>query len=126
MFGQQLVLPGTLLHVPESSPTDFVEKLASPDPPQVVQPRTYAAVAASNVPPLPPPPPHLQHATLVYVRRGGAGHALASPYVGPYRVLRRGPKFFSLDVGGREESVSVDRLKPHQGTSPLQPASPPR
>ena len=112
--------------MPESSPTDFVEKLASTDPPQVAQPRMYAAVAASNVPPSSSPPSHLQHATLVYVRCGGAGHALASPYVGPYRVLQREPKFFSLDIGGREESVSVDRLKPHLGTSPLQPASPPR
>jgi transposase InsO family protein len=120
VFGQQLVLPNTLLAVPEASPEDFKERLASADPPRVVQPRTYAEVAARNV------QPELLKADLVYVRRGGASHALATPYVGPYRVLQSGPKFFSLQVGDRVETVSIDRLKPHLGLRPLQPASPPR
>jgi len=119
VFGQQLVLPHTLLALPEASPEDFKERLASAHPPQVVQPHTYAEVAARNV------QPELLKANLVYVQRGGAGHALATPYVGPYRVLQPGPKFFLLQVGDRVESVSIDRLKPHLGLSPLQPASPP-
>ena len=31
---------------------------------------------------------------------------------GPYRVLERNEKFFKLQCGEREESVSIDRLKP--------------
>jgi hypothetical protein len=33
---------------------------------------------------------------------------------------------FRLQVGDREEAVSVDRLKPHTGAEPVQPAAPPR
>jgi hypothetical protein len=63
---------------------------------------------------------------LVYVRRGAAADPLAPQYLGPYRVLQKGPKTFKLQVGGREETVTVDRLKPHLGSSALQPADPPR
>ena len=33
-------------------------------------------------------------------------------YDGQFRVLEAGPKSFVLDLGGREERVTVDRLKP--------------
>ncbi len=39
-------------------------------------------------------------------------------YVGPYKVLRHDDKFFRLAVGGQEETVSIDCLKPHLGVSP--------
>ena len=94
-------------------------KMASEDPPPTVQPRTWAEVAARNV------QPALQMTSLVYVKRGGVAHALASSYVGPYRVLKRGEKTFILEIGGREEEVTIDRLKPHLGKAPLQPAVPP-
>ena len=31
---------------------------------------------------------------------------------GPFRVLERSAKYFSLDLGGRQDTVSIDRLKP--------------
>ena len=34
-----------------------------------------------------------------------------APYKGPYRVLERRSKYFKLDLGSREDVVSVDRLK---------------
>jgi hypothetical protein len=39
-------------------------------------------------------------------------------------VLAAGGKFFKLAVGDKTETVSVDRLKPHLGLSPLVPATP--
>ena len=30
----------------------------------------------------------------------------------PFHVLERGSKFFKIDIGGKADSVSVDRLKP--------------
>jgi hypothetical protein len=44
-------------------------------------------------------------------------------YLGPYQVqvVDNGPKVFRLAIGGREESVSVDRLKPHLGTAGVLP-----
>jgi hypothetical protein len=71
------------------------------------------------------PPVSLAAAELVYVQRGGSLPPLSPPYAGPFRVLRRGPKFFTLRMGQREETVSVDRLKPHLGLSPSAPAEPP-
>ncbi|XP_014782839.1 uncharacterized protein LOC106878207 [Octopus bimaculoides] len=38
------------------------------------------------------------------------GH-LVSPYKGPFRVLSRTPKVFTIDMNGRMETVSVDRLR---------------
>lgn len=37
---------------------------------------------------------------------------LEPPYRGPYRILQRYPKCFKLDLDGRQDTVSLDRLKP--------------
>ncbi len=69
---------------------------------------------------LPPPediPPHLAAAEMAYVRRGDKGGPLAQPYAGPYKITHKGPKTFTLDMGGKEKEVSVDRLKPHTGAA---------
>jgi hypothetical protein len=60
----------------------------------------------------------------VFVRRGGVVPPLAPLYHGPYKVLQAREKFFTISLGGREDTVSVDRLKPHLG-SPVVPAEPP-
>ena len=46
-------------------------------------------------------------------------------YRGPYLVLKRSAKFFVLQMGDKEDSVSVDRLKPVFSTNPVVPAVPP-
>ena len=50
------------------------------------------------------------------------------PYKGPFRVLHRGDKTFSINMVGRQELVTVDRLKPaHLDLDqPVQVAQPPR
>ena len=37
---------------------------------------------------------------------------LQHPYEGPFKVIQPGLKTFQEDVGGRSETISVDRLKP--------------
>jgi hypothetical protein len=59
----------------------------------------------------------------VYVRRGGTTPPLTLPYAGPYEVLEPGEKTFLIRIGNREDRVSVDRLKPHLGKEPVQPAA---
>ncbi len=120
MLGQPLVLPGELSTAVEASPTDFQSELASEAPPVTWQPRTYAEVVSG------PPNQRLQQAEFVYVKRGGCGPPLSPAYSGPYRVIRPGCKYFLVEVGGRHESVSVDRLKPHTGSSPVPVSVPPR
>ncbi len=67
----------------------------------------------------------LQQASHMYVRRGVVGLPLTPAYVGPYKVLRRHAKYYVLELGNREETISVDRLKPHTGPAPVVPATPP-
>jgi hypothetical protein len=72
------------------------------------------------------PPAALASAYLVYVRKGSQLQPLAQPYSSPYKVLERGPKYFRLDIGGKNTAVTVDRMKPHTGTTETTPAAPPR
>ena len=120
VLGQPLILPGELKDVAEAPADDFSSQLASGNPPPTCQPRSYAAVAASNI----TNSRQLQEAHYVYVRRGGTISPLAPVYSGLYRLLHAGPKVFSLEVGATRESVSIDRLKPHTGPLPVIPALP--
>jgi hypothetical protein len=65
-------------------------------------------------------------ADFVYVKKGAVASSLSPLYSGPYRVISRGEKTFHVDIGGRDEVISADRLKPHLGQAPVQPAEPPR
>ncbi len=58
------------------------------------------------------------------MRCGSALPPLAPLYVGPYKVLEKADNFFRLAVGGREETVSIDCLKPHLGVRPFSAAFP--
>jgi hypothetical protein len=46
----------------------------------------------------------------VYVRVGSQQRTLAAPYAGPYLVVSKGAKTFTIQVGQRQEIVSVDWL----------------
>jgi len=118
-FGMPLALPGQLLgggEPPVSDVLDWLRVAPSCLPTRPAEP-TVAGPADLG---------RLWEADFVYVRRGGVAPPLSPVYLGPYRVLDRSAKFFTLDVGGRSDAVSVDRLKPHLGLSPLQPARPPK
>ena len=70
----------------------------------------------------------LMEAKFVFVRRDASHGPLQTPYTWPYRVLQRKDKHFVIQCGEREESMSVDRLKPANAKPdrPIQPAIPPR
>jgi len=71
--------------------------------------------------PLPPAaageglPAALQRCQEVYIRKGGTVSPLAALYAGPYQVVERRPKTFTVLVGDKSEVVSVDQLKPDMG-----------
>ncbi|TRY80072.1 hypothetical protein TCAL_14803 [Tigriopus californicus] len=50
-----------------------------------------------------------------------AGHedptktSLGRPFRGPYQVLDRNAKYYRLDIDGKVDNVSIDRLKPATG-----------
>ena len=49
--------------------------------------------------------------THVFVRNDAVRGPLNSPYLGPLRVLSRVKKYFKLNMNGRTEFVSDNRLK---------------
>jgi hypothetical protein len=60
----------------------------------------------------------------VYLRRDRNKPLLAQLYQGSYAVVKRGPKVFTLQVGCQTKLVSVDWLKPHLGSGPVEAATP--
>jgi len=118
VFGATLS-PGELLASPEPPAQEFLQQLRQqPLPPPPTRPLSYSEAASA-------PSAQLMAAKFVFVRRGAANTPLAPLYDGPFLVVKRGQKTFELEVGGRREVVSVDRLKPYLGVE-VDPAQPPR
>ena len=116
VYGSTLRLPG-----------EFVK----PTPPRELQPSSafLRHLQKSMQDALPPPvkyhstpkpylPPSLSSTGFVYVRIDGHQNPLQRPYKGPFRIISTSDKYFTLDINGRPDNVSVDRLKPaYVGTS---------
>ena len=70
----------------------------------------------------PPIPESLRKAEHVFIRHGARRTPLDRPYDGPFRVIKKDEKFFVIKVGSKEQTVSVDRLKPAFGFADPAPA----
>ena len=122
LYGSPLAVPGQFLASEEPPAADFLQRLRS--------------TMADFLPPAPvhcsPPDPKvqlpaaLQSARFVFVRDDAHKPPLSPLYRGPYRVVSRSAKFFRLMLGDKEDSVSVDRLKPVFSTEDVTPVQPPR
>ena len=56
-------------------------------------------------------PSNLSSTGYVYVRHDGYRQPLQRPYDGPYQIISTSDKYFTLSIKGRQEKVSIDRLK---------------
>ena len=124
VYGSTLRLPGEFF-IPatdhHSDPADFVSRLrdvmtdlrAPPVRPQ--QRATYISKA-------------LHSCSHVFVRRDAVKKPLQPPYDGPYKVLQKTEKFYLLEMRGKSDTVSIDRLKPAfmEATPPVATTSPPK
>ena len=107
VYGTTLRLPGEMLNPVSSS---------SPSPDYVTRLRTHM----SNLPFIPTRKTRrptqisddLNDCVAVFVRHDAVRKPLQPPYDGPYRVIRRTEKYFVINRNGKEDSVSIDRLKP--------------
>ncbi|CAH1646713.1 unnamed protein product [Spodoptera littoralis] len=56
-------------------------------------------------------PKDLETTTHVFVRQGPARRPLQAAYMGLYKVIRRGPKTFDVDIAGKTQTITIDRIK---------------
>ncbi|KAJ8709961.1 hypothetical protein PYW07_009327 [Mythimna separata] len=57
-------------------------------------------------------PKDLTTATHVFLREGPGRRSLQAPYTGPHRVLARDQKTVDIEVYGKRQKVTIDRVKP--------------
>ena len=60
-------------------------------------------------------PKSIENCTHVFVRTDSVKKGLEAPYQGPYRVIRRLRKQVIIERNGKNDTVSVDRIKPAFG-----------
>jgi len=121
-FGKVLRLPGEFLQeLPETyqSTTDYVANLRSVF--QRIRPTTRERnFTKGNI---------FIHKDLhtcdsVFVRVDKVKTPADAPYDGPYKVLRRAPKWFKLRIGNEDKTVAINRLKPAYILADVPPDSP--
>lgn len=131
VYGTTLRVPGeffTPAHNKElDDPTSYVTQLRStmrqlkPVPPRKQSTRTPSVYIPND----------LLSSSHVFVRFDGVRTSLQPPYDGPFKVLKRSEKYYTLDINGRKDTVSLDRLKPaylEESSDPaaVQPSTPPQ
>ena len=119
VYGTTLRLPGEFF-TPSSTtslpdPSDFLNTLKSHflhiKP---ISPRP--ATTKTNL------PPDLSTATHVFIRHDAVRKPLQPPYDGPYPVIKRTDKHFTIKINNRTDTISIDRLKPaHLDTTDAAP-----
>ncbi|XP_064485999.1 uncharacterized protein LOC135398526 [Ornithodoros turicata] len=107
--GATLRIPGDFFPTPANPPltdlTSYVDRLRNTMAqlrPQPSRPCTRPSFQH----------PLLESATHVFVRYDGTRKPLQHPYDGPFRVIKRSQKHFTLQVRNRQDTLSIDRLKP--------------
>ena len=120
LFGTQLAVPGEFLDAPDLPLTDFLQNI-------------YFTITGFSGPvphhtcpaPAKPLPKTLLSSEFVFVHEDSSFPAFSQLYRGPYKVLGRKDKYFKLQIGSKQDNVSVDRLKPVFSNKKVSPALPP-
>ncbi len=119
VYGAALTLPGQFLSAPEPPAEEFLTGLQ-----ETV--RDFQPPPVRSPPGRPEVPRELLRARVVYVRRGSSGSSFEPLFDGPFEVERPGDKVFRVKIGGKSETVTVDRLKPYSGEATPSVAVPSR
>jgi cleavage and polyadenylation specificity factor subunit 1 len=99
-------------------PSDFFQPHTAPDPSSFMSQLRSAMQGLQPSAPvrhgLPDTAVHpaLKTCTHVFVRHDAVRSPLQRPYDGPFRVISRNDKVFQVDINGKLDSVTIDRLKP--------------
>ena len=132
VYGEGLAVPGEVLPAnPATDPELARQRASALSQLRVEVARLQPVATSAHRQPRIHLPPDLDTCTHVFVRRGGFQSSLASPYVGPFRVISRNHVNFRIAVPGREnETVAISRVKPALAAADdledAEPPSPPR
>ena len=105
LYGTTLSVPGSFLTSADLPGDDFFKKLRLAFDKFEPPPAVHHAAPSGYL------DPRLKQATHVFVRRDGHVPPLEPLYSGPFTVVSRGEKFFTVQVGNKQDTISVDRLK---------------
>ena len=107
VYGTDLHLPGEMFETPRTDalPPGYLQDLKETMRNVLPPPTAYHGTRSTYS------PTNLGHTGWVYVRSDGHRTPLQRPFTGPFKVIETGSKFFRIDIKGKEEHVSVDRLK---------------
>ena len=110
VYGSSLRIPGEFLGNTSSRflqpSSTFLHNLQTSMQNVLPPPINYHSTPHSYV------PNSLSSTGYVYVRVDGHRHPSRRPYNGPFRIISTSSKYFTLDINGRLDNVSIDRLKP--------------
>lgn len=116
VYGQPIVVPGEFF---------VARSQAKPDDPQFI---TNLRENMRHIIPTPPRehkqndifvPKSLETCSHVFVRVDKVRGPLTNPYVGPYKIIRRMRKTYTIDVNGKNQNISIDRIKPAFGITSI-------
>lgn len=110
VYGTTLRIPGEYFNDTKTDTTDdpsnyvtnlksIMQQLKATPPRATANRQTYVSNALTDC-------------THVFVRHDAVRKPLQQPYDGPFKVIKRTDKHFTLQMNNREEVVSIDRLKP--------------
>ena len=108
VYGTTLRLPGEFFSTNNEEhpdPTSYVTNLkhimSHLQPPKARQ--VHRSAHVSDI---------LSKCTHVFVRYDAVKKPLQQPYDGPFKVIKRTNKHFTVDCNGRQSVIAIDRLKP--------------
>lgn len=107
LYGQTLRLPGEYFeeHGATDNPHEFITKFRRQM--QALKPTKTAHHGQTPV----FTQPTIKTCTHVFVRIDAVKRPLVQPYEGPYKVLSRMQKTFIVQIKGKAQTISIDRLK---------------
>ena len=106
VYGAPLTVPGDFVpDGPQVPVQDHLRQLREKVGNLRPVPTVAHGTAKTNV------PDRLLKAKFVFVRTDARKTPLQTPFTGPYAVIDRNNKFFTLQMGNKQDTVSIDRLK---------------
>ena len=124
VYGAPLTVPGDFVpDGPQVPVQDHLRQLREKVENLRPVPTIAHGTAKTNV------PDRLLKAKFVFIRTDARKTPLQTPFTGPYAVIDRNDKFFTLQMGNKQDTVSIDRLKEafvQDDGFPVPVAQPPR